>query len=210
MRCGRRLQLTAVGVFIVVYSGLSHYSNSHEQAHGLATILALAPMLTLGTILIWRWRGPGMALLAAAAAGLLCDYCWPQLTRSFALVYLIQQLGFHGLMAATFGLSLLPERVPLCTQFADKVHGPLGAPEVRYTRQVTAAWTIFFLANAAANVLLYALEPLRIWSMFVNFASLPLLALMFVAEYAVRRRVLNQVETGGLMATLRVYFADPR
>jgi uncharacterized membrane protein len=209
MRWGRRLQLTAVGVFLVVYAALSHYGNSHEQAHDLATILALAPMLTLGFLLLWRWRGALAAMLAAAAAGLLCLYCWPQLSRNFSLVYLIQQLGFQMLMAATFGLSLLPGRLPLCTQIADKVHGPLGDLELRYTRQVTAAWTIFFLANAAATGLLYVLEPVRIWSMFVNFASLPLLGLMFAVEYAVRRRVLNQVNTGGLIATLRVYFADP-
>jgi uncharacterized membrane protein len=210
MRWGPRLQLAAVGVFVVAYSGLSHYSNSHAEARDLSTILALAPMLTLGLVLTWRWRGALLTLLAAAGVGLVCRYFWPQLTRNFPLVYLIQQLGFHGLMAATFGLSLLRGRVPLCTQLADKVHGPLGVAELRYTRQVTAAWTIFFLANAAVTLLLYALAPLRIWSMFVNFASLPLIGLMFAAEYAVRRRVLNQVETGGLIATLRVYFADPR
>jgi uncharacterized membrane protein len=210
MLWGHRLQLAAVGVICVAYSGLSHYSNSHAQARDLATLLALAPMLTLGSVLMWRWRGALTALAAAAGVGLLAYHSWPQLTRNFALVYLIQQLGFHALMAATFGVSLLPGRVPLCTQLADKVHGPLGAPELRYTRQVTAAWTIFFLANAAVTLVLYAMAPLRIWSMFVNFASLPLLGLMFAAEYAVRRRVLNQVETGGLMATLRVYFADPR
>jgi uncharacterized membrane protein len=210
MHWGRRLQIAAVGVFCVAYSGLSHYGNSHAQARDLATILALAPMLTLSVVLMWRWRGALRALIAAAAVSLLAYHFWPQLTRNFALVYLIQQLGFHALMAATFGLSLLPGRLPLCTQLADKVHGPLGLAETRYTRQVTAAWAIFFLANGAATLLLYAVAPLRIWSMFVNFASLPLIALMFAAEYAVRRRVLNQVQTGGLMATLRVYFADPR
>jgi uncharacterized membrane protein len=210
MRWGRRLQLAAVGAFCVVYSGLSHYSNSHAQARDLATFLALVPMLTLGLVLAWRWRGAVLALNAAAGVGLIIWYFWPQFTRNFPLVYLIQQLGFHALMAATFGLSLLPGRVPLCTQLADKVHGPLGAAELRYTRQVTVAWTLFFLANAAATVLLYAFAPLRIWSMFVNFASLPLIGLMFTAEYAVRRRILHQVRTGGLMATLRVYFADPR
>jgi uncharacterized membrane protein len=210
MRWGRRLQLAAVGIFLVAYSGLSQYSNSHAYARNLATILALAPMLTLGLVLMWRWRGALLALAAAAGIALICFCFWPQLTRNFSLVYLIQQLGFHGLMAATFGLSLLPGRLPLCTQLADKVHGPLGVAEMRYTRQVTAAWTIFFLANAAATILLYAFAPLRIWSMFVNFASLPLIGLMFAAEYAVRRRVLNQVKTGGLSATLRAYFADPR
>ena len=210
MRWGRRLELAAVGVLFVAYSGLSHYSNSHAQARDLATLLALAPMLTLGLVLMWRWRGALLAMLAAAGIALLSHYFWPQLTRNFPLVYLIQQLGFHGLMAATFGLSLFPGRCPLCTQFADKVHGPLGPAELRYTRQVTAAWAVFFLANAAATVLLYAFAPLRIWSMCVNFCSLPLIGLMFAAEYAVRRRVLHQVKTGGLIATLRVYFADPR
>jgi uncharacterized membrane protein len=90
------------------------------------------------------------------------------------------------------------------------VHGPLGPAELRYTRQVTAAWTWFFIANMAVTVLLYAFAPLNLWSLFVNFCALPLIGLMFAVEYAIRRRVLKQVYTGGLMATLRVYFADPR
>ena len=36
---------------------------------------------------------------------------------------------------------------------------------------------------------------------------LPLVLLMFVAEYAVRRRVLPQTTRAGLLATMRVYFA---
>jgi uncharacterized membrane protein len=44
---------------------------------------------------------------------------------------------------------------------------------------------------------------------FVNFCSLPLMLLMFAAEYSVRRRTLPQVQrSSGLIATLRVYFAD--
>ena len=39
----------------------------------------------------------------------------------------------------------------LCTQLADKVHGPLSALELRYTRRVTAAWTLFFVLNVAAT-----------------------------------------------------------
>ena len=67
---------------------------------------------------------------------------------------------------------------------------------------------IFFLLNLAATILLFAFVPLRIWSLFVNFCALPLILLMFVAEYLVRRRVLPQVHRSGLIATLRVYFAD--
>ena len=46
-------------------------------------------------------------------------------------------------------------------------------------------------------------------SLFANFLSVPLILLMFGAEYAVRRRALPQVQTSSLIATLRMYFANP-
>jgi uncharacterized membrane protein len=208
MATGRRAQLAAVLLFLVAYSVLSHYSNLNPQARDLRTLLALAPMLTLGLVLVWRWSGALIALLAAAAAAFLLRAFWPLFAQNFPIVYLVQQVGFYFIMAFTFGRSLRKGSVPLCTQLADKVHGPLSALELRYTRRVTLAWVIFFLLNLAANILLFEFAPLRIWSMFVNFCSLPLILLMFVAEYAVRRRVLPQVQRSGLIATLRVYFAD--
>jgi uncharacterized membrane protein len=210
MASRRRLQLAAVAVMFLAYSVLSHYSNSNPQAQDLGAALALAPMLTLALVLIWRWSGALIAVLAAAAAALLLRAFWPLFTKNFSVVYLIQQCGFYGIMAFSFGRSLLEGRVPLCTQFADKLHGPLSALELRYTRNVTIAWVVFFLANMAATFLLFEFAPLRIWSLFVNFLSLPLILLMFVAEYAVRRRVLPQVQRNGLIATLRVYFENPR
>jgi uncharacterized membrane protein len=210
MVSGRRLQLAAAVVIFIAYSVLSHYSNSHPKAHDLGAVLSLAPMLTLGLVLIWRWIGAPAALLAAAAAGWLLREFWPVLTDNFSLVYLIQQCGFYAIMAVSFGHSLFKGRVPLCTQLADKVHGPLSAVELRYTRKVTVAWAIFFLTNMAVTFLLYELVPLRIWSLFVNFLSLPLMLLMFAVEYALRRRALPQVKGSNLIDTVRVYFANPR
>jgi uncharacterized membrane protein len=208
MASGRRLQLAAVVLFFVAYSVLSHYSNLNPQAHDLGAGLALAPMLTLGFVLLWRSSGPFMACLSAVAAAILLRVFWPVLTQNFSIVYLVQQCGFYCIMAITFGRSLIRGRVPLCTQLADKVHGPLSELELRYTRNVTWAWVIFFLLNLVATVLLFAFVPLRIWSLFVNFCALPLILAMFAAEYLVRRRVLPKVHRNGLLATLRVYFAD--
>jgi uncharacterized membrane protein len=105
-------------------------------------------------------------------------------------------------------VSLLGNRVALCTQLADKVHGPLTPQELRYTRRVTAAWALFFLLITGATFGLFLFTPLRIWSLFANFCVLPLIGLMFVAEYAVRRRVLPQVPRRGILAAVRVYFAN--
>ena len=210
MVSGRRLQLAAVVVFFIAYSVLSHYSNSHPKAQNLGAVLSLAPMLTIGLVLIWRWSGALLALLALAAATWLLREFWPLVTENFPLVYLIQECGFYAIMAWSFGRSLFKGRVPLCTQLADKVHGPLSALELRYTRKVTVAWAIFFLTNIALMLLLFEFAPLRIWSLFVNFLSLPLIVLMFAIEFAVRRRVLPQGKRSSLIATLRVYFANPR
>jgi uncharacterized membrane protein len=210
MATGRRsprLQLAAVLLFFIAYSVLSHYSNLNPQAHDLRTLLALAPMLTLGLVLLWRWNGALVALSAAAATAYLLRAFWPLFAQNFSIVYLVQQVGFYSIMAFTFGQSLRKGRVPLCTHIADRVHGPLSTLELRYTRKVTVAWVIFFLLNLAATFLLFKFAPLRIWSVFVNFCSLPLILLMFAAEYAVRRRALPQVESSGLIAALRVYFA---
>lgn len=205
----RRLQLAALIAFVVAYAGLSHYNNSVAKTHDLGVALALGPLLAVGLALLWRWAHLLAALLAAAAAAGLLRLYWPLLERNFSLVYLLQEAGFYSLMAASFGLSLRRHEVALCTRLADKVHGPLSAREVRYTRQVTAAWTIFFLLMTLATIALFALAPLRVWSLFANFFAVPLMVLMFAAEYAVRRRVLPQVQGGGLLAAVRVYFASP-
>ncbi len=210
MASGRRLQLVAVAVFFIAYALLSHYSNSHPQARDLGAALALAPMLTIGLALTWRWTGPLQAGLAAAVVAFLVHEYWPLLTRNFPIVSLVQECGFYIIVASGFARSLLPGRVPLCTRLADKIHGPLSALELRYTRAVTIAWVVFFVLSIAVTALLFAFAPLRIWSLFVNFLSLPLIPLMFAAEYAVRRRVLPKGQTSGLIATLRVYFASPR
>ena len=208
MRWRRRLQLAAVIAFLVAYAGLSHYANSAAETHDLAVGLALGSVLAVGLLLVGRWTHVGVAVLAAAAVGMVLRHYWPVLEKNFPLVYLLQEGGFYSLMAASFGRSLRTPRVALCTQLADKVHGPLTPQEVRYTRRVTAAWTLFFLLITAATVGLFLCAPLRIWSLFANFCVLPLIGLMFVGEYAVRRRLLPQVPRRGILAAVRVYFAD--
>jgi uncharacterized membrane protein len=209
MRSGNRLQLISVILVLLAYAALSHYSSSNPQHHDLGAALAIAPLLGIGWALFWRWAGALPTALAAVTAAILLHHYWPLFTRNFSLLDLIQQCGFYAIMVFSFGRSLRSGHVPLCTQLADKIQGPLNAEERRYTRRVTAAWVMFFFLNWVATLALFLFAPLRVWSLFVNVCSLPLILLMFMSEYAVRRWALPDRKRSGLMATLRVYFANP-
>jgi len=114
----------------------------------------------------------------------------------------------YGLLAAGFGRSLRAGEVALCTRLADKLHGPLNAPEILYTRRVTLAWALFFALMGAITVVLYVGAPRNVWSAFVNFRATPLILAMFAAEYVVRGRVLPHTERRGIWASVRVFFAS--
>ena len=88
--------------------------------------------------------------------------------------------------------------------------GALGPAMARYTRQVTLAWSIFFGAMALASTALFFGAPVSVWSTFANFFTGPLIALMFIAEYAVRRRVLPDVEHAGIVAGVQAFWKTPR
>src|SRR5882757_3882106 len=147
MRWGRRLQYAVACILVIAYAGLSHYCNS-AGAHGLGAALALAPLNALALALAWRWTPLAAIPLAAGLAALLYDF-WPLLEKNFPLLALVQESGVYSLLGLTFSRSLLRNHVALCTQLADKLHGPLSSREVLYTRRVTAAWAALFFAIAA-------------------------------------------------------------
>jgi len=207
LRSRDALGIAAICLLIVAYTCLSHYCNTHG-AHRLGAALALAPLLAFA-LGVLRHTVPVFVLLLATAVGALLLYdAWPILEKNFSVVYLLQECGMYGLLALGFGRSLRAGDVALCTQLADKLHGPLNAAEIRYSRRVTLAWTLFFVVMTAAVAVLYVSVPRAVWSAFVNFGAIPLIVTMFAVEYAVRRRVLPHSERRGIWATMRVFFAS--
>ena len=203
----RGLQIAAACALLAAYSGLSHYCNTHSVP-GVGIVLALAPPLALGLSLLWRSTPPWIAGPLTVVTALLLYDGWAQLEKKFSMVYLIQECGMYGLLAFGFGRSLGRGDIALCTRLADRLHGPLTPREVRYTRQVTAAWAIFFGALTLTILGLYCLASVRAWSLFVNFIALPLIGLMFVVEYAVRRHALPETERRGILASVRVFLSS--
>lgn len=125
-------------------------------------------------------------------------------------LYLAQHVGINVVLGLVFGRSLIGPRQPLCTMFAGRVHEHMTPLIVRYTRQITVAWTVFFFAMAALSVLLFAFAPREAWSLFANILTLPLVAAMFVAENEVRKRVLPPQDQFGILAAVRAFRAAMR
>jgi uncharacterized membrane protein len=196
------LQLAVVAAITVGYAALSHYSNTAPDAKGLGAGLSIAPILLIGAVMLWRWSHPLLALSIFALEAVLLFHYWPVLTKYYEWADVVQQCGAYGLVSLTFARSLFGGRVPLCTQLSAKLHGPLAPAEIAYTRWATVAWMIFYVMLAAIILILFFVAPLRVWSLFVNFAAFGLIALAFIADHAVRRRVLPH-RPGGILAALR-------
>lgn len=192
-----------VAAFIITYAALSHYSNEAPNAKGLAAALSAAPLLLIGGFLLWRWAPPLVGAPVAAGVGTLVYFCWPAFEKHYDWADLMQQCGAYGLVAAAFARSLYGGRVPLCTEIAGRLHGELDTAEVAYTRGATLAWALFYGALAVAILALYFSVSLRVWSLFVNFATFGLIALMALVDHVIRRRVLPARSGAGLLSALR-------
>jgi len=199
----------AIGVGALAYAVLAHLTNAAPGHETLGAVLALAPIALAAVAFAWRSRHRALAL---AGCGLLAGVAvlrFDELESHFAWLYLVQQAGAYVLLAIGFGRTLGAGRVPLCSRFASMVHGVLPPDVARYTRRVTVAWTVFFVAIAALLVVLYAAAPLPVWSAFANFGCALLIALMFAVEYVIRRRALPTLSHRGFLASMRAIAAGP-
>jgi len=144
-------------------------------------------------------------LVAAITAVAAVWLGWPLIEHHFASMFFAEHAGANLVLAVVFGHTLLGNREALCTRFARLLHGTLPAEVERYTRQVTAAWTIFFVVMFVLSCMLYLAGDLAAWSLFANIASPVLVAAMFVVEYLVRYRVLPNWERTGVLGGIRAF-----
>lgn len=201
------LRWAAFAAVFAAYLVFAHVSTAAGKATFAGALVAIGPVLAFALVLAWR-SAQRWPLLGALAVG--CGILWANwgfLERNFSWVYFLQNAGTNALLGTVFASSLLAGRTPTCTQLAEIVH-PEGVPlqVVRYTRQVTVAWATFFLLTAILSVVLFFAAPIEIWSVFANLLAMPLVGVMFVAEYAVRLRVLPPELRPSMITTARVYW----
>lgn len=190
---------------IVAYQLLAHHAVATPGEHGLGLAMALVPPLAIALAAAARSPRRGWLLpLWALAAGALWAARTP-LARHFEWGLYLEQVSFNLGMALLFGRTLARKRVPLCTQFATMIHGSLTPAVARYTRQITVAWTAFFVAIAAVSTLMFAAAPIVAWATFANYLALPMVGAMFVAEHVCRRVALRHERRSGMLDAIRAY-----
>ncbi len=205
----RIVRWLGIAALVIGYPLLAHYTN--ESAHGgnLGALVSIAPVVLIALVLALRSHRRFIVLGVLALLCVALWAGWPALMNHYGLVYWLQHVGIQLILFMTFGRTLIAGRQPLCTRFAEAVHAPLTPQHEIYARQVTVAWTLFFAAMALASTLLFFLTPLATWSVFANFLTLPLVVLMFIAEYWVRRRVLPDMRQTHILDAVRAFRNTP-
>lgn len=210
-RIPTRLAIATVLILLAAFALvlLIHVLLSERQGNALALLIAVgwtaacAVMTSLGS----RHRLAGLLLTALALAAI--SRYWGWLQAHVDLVYLIQHAGSHAVLGIWFGGSLIAARKgsgqPIISRLATGLQGPLPAPILRYTAQVTALWTTYFILMALASCALFAFGSLQAWSVLANLVTLPLIVALFVVEYAVRLRLHPDFEHVSILDGVRAF-----
>ena len=210
---GRALVVASALAF-AAYLVLLHVLIVSREMPVLTLTMVVAPwIVALGSALLApRPSAVPVALRAllaivvlAALVAVLWKYGQPLAARADLMLYL-ENLVFMMALAAMFAITLRRGREPLITRLARTArNGDMPPSVIRYTRAITAAWALFFIAVAAVSTLLFVTRSLDAWSAFVNLAMWPLVAAMFAVEYAIRRRVLRDVSHVSMMTGVQAF-----
>lgn len=189
---------------VAAHVGSAGWGNADFNA-----VVAVLPIAVALLMALWRW--PQWPVRAAGVLGLLAlvAWLWPQLRHNVPLLYYLQHLGIHVALGVLFGKSLLGPGDALITRLARRIFDhELSDRKVRYTRNVTLAWTLFFFTNALVSTLLFIWAPAATWSVHANLLTGPLVGAMFVIEHLWRMRVLPPHERPGIADIVRAYRRD--
>ncbi len=204
------LRIAAILLASIAYVGGTHWLMTRAGGSPWNVVGVLTPMLL--AIAVGAWRG-GQHLLGAGAALVIAGLCAQALMGvavAPAMLYLAQHAGIHLFLAAGFGGTLRAGHTPLITTLAGRVHREFTPARLVYTRHVTIAWTVYFVAMAIASIALFAFASFDTWALFANLVTPCAMVLMFGVEYALRYRLHPEFERTSVAAAIRSYMHDDK
>lgn len=176
------LGLLTLSYPVVVYLGLQHWS-----PRAMTLVLVALVLLRAGSSRQAGWRAT--ALIAAALAAVV-------LATDSALPLKFYPVLVNATMLVVFGWTL--RHPPTLIERLARLREPDLPPRgVAYTRRVTQAWCLFFIANGtiAAVTALFASD--RVWALYNGAIAYVLIGAMFAGEWLVRQRVMARHAESG-------------
>ena len=180
--------MITAGLTGAVFLTLAFLGSSGRLPPPASVALALFPPLAGVVAVCWRTRARWVALAGVAGVLAVALVYSSSLAAHVSTLWFVEHVSINLLLAAFFGRTLLPGAEPLVTRIARAMRPSMPQEVVEYTRAVTVAWTIYFVLMAALSVALYFGSSIAVWSAFATFVSGPAVALMFLFEFALRRR----------------------
>jgi uncharacterized membrane protein len=198
-------RIVAAGAAVAGYAVLSWALMSYAADRPWAVAALFGPLLVALTLGAWARRHlPTLAACALAALGLTLLVVQGA-EVGIQRLYVAQHAAIHAALAWSFAITLRAGATPLITQMAERLHDRFTPAMRAYTRGLTRAWMLYFLAMIGISMLVYALAPWSWWSTFGNLVT-PLSAVaLFVCEHTLRYWRHPEFERVTLAQVVRAY-----
>ncbi|CAN5176198.1 hypothetical protein BH09PSE6_BH09PSE6_34660 [soil metagenome] len=193
---------------VAVWAVLCHWLSSTEPDQWFTAAVMLGPLVA--TLVVAAWRAPravGIPMLALIGSGIAAFVVLFDRSGIARWSYLIEHVSMNATAGLVFGLSLRRGHTPLITTIARRVHGELPPPIDRYTRRTTWIWTIYFGVISAASIALFLTRSIDAWSWLANIVTPCGVALLFVGDFVLRRRLFPDFAHVGMLTAMRAAVA---
>lgn len=170
-----------IGATLLAYPFVVYFGIQSLGARWLMLLLLVLACMRVLTLPVHRRRqAVGSLLVVAALLGLLAYW----VSELVALRFYPVAVGM--LASFVFAVSLCTEQ-PLVERFARLQSNELRPVEIRYTRRLTAIWSIVLLCNASVALWTALYASMEIWTLYNGAISYLLLGVFFVLEWMFRR-----------------------
>jgi len=206
MSVGQVVRLVVGGGFGAAYLWVGYKASISADPPLLSLIIGMTPLTLSAVALAWHSRSiwwQALCVLCILAGIVEIDF----LRANTAWVYFIQHAGMHLLLGTMFGRTLGGTHAEaLCSRMAALIYTDGTDPYLmRYTWNVTLAWTVYFFVCAGVSILLFFFGPLEVWSFLANLLTPVLIGLIFVVEFLIRIRVLPPEQHASISRTIQAY-----
>jgi uncharacterized membrane protein len=179
----RRIGMLLSGALLATYPLAVYFGLQFLQPRVFGFMLAAMLVLRLFSLRHHSRRLKPLQFLPALCMMALCVVSAIIFNTAQSLRLLPVAINAICLMSFAYTLLRPPSMIE---QFARLREPDLDASAIRYTRNVTKIWCVFFLINGGIALYTALVSSLAVWTLYNGLIAYGLMGLLFAVEYIVR------------------------